>query len=812
MRHGPTFKVYSDHRALIYMLTTSIRTANRVVMRYILDLQEYNFSLHYKKGTLNLEADAVSRLLRYDDESIFFPKTADELRDDKGPLLTKSEHYMAKQMMTDWLWLYPEVCWRDPLGRPLQPKEVHEGIMMNDEDLTPPVPRKQRGRPRKVPTTDSVPEAVQMEQIRDVVSETMEVLVSNIELQQMPLHHVNQTQSFPMELVIGDEMIGELETCYVMMERGKKNPTTRAIVEQRKKRKAQKKKKSKPVITIASDEDDDGIDPNPSRPEIHETRARAVRLKNCLQNTPDVHPEAEKWKWLVGRVYEDFDNHRLYEVTYVYYDRKEQRACGYGHTLDDDPADPQDAYPIYCEGPECLEDMVKTFEAVHGPSGERIVWPSTESEYIDFQYRDPELAKIACDLEGDEGRNTGRITRGRYEYCFGPEDPSHEPGNRRIILACCLASERAAERNPVPVIPDCLRPLALRLYHEGLAHPGRKRSFETIRLNYVWDGMYEAMRKHVSKCRYCGQRKVHTNASKAPIQEYQIPPYPFWRCHIDITGPFVKSKAGNSYVLVLKDALSKWIELIAIPDTTAVTVAQFLLSEIYCRYGSIEELVSDRGHEFLNETMDELRELLLIKKLATTPYHPQANGMIEGYMKTLKDNLQMFVNASHTDWDEYLQVVAHCYRTTVHTATGYTPFYSIFGREAKSISNSWAREFLQNKRLTPYVEKLVKTLSQHWHFLGDKMKQTQAKLNLRPKERRIFKELRIGQQVYHRQIPKLKYKYYLDKKEYGLSKKLQYRYVGPYHINRKISPVVYEIRKENGKLKTVSIMNLKPVA
>jgi hypothetical protein len=54
--------------------------------------------------------------------------------------------------------------------------------MMDDEDLIPPVPRKQRGRPRKVPTIDPVPEAVQMERIRDVVSEAMEVLVSNVEL------------------------------------------------------------------------------------------------------------------------------------------------------------------------------------------------------------------------------------------------------------------------------------------------------------------------------------------------------------------------------------------------------------------------------------------------------------------------------------------------------------------------------------------------------------------------------------------------------------------------------------------------------
>ena len=120
-----------------------------------IDLYAYDFnpdsqSSSNEKGTLNLEADAVSRLLRYDDESIFFPKPADELRDDKG-------------------------------GRPLQPKEVVDGIKMDDEDF-PPVPRKQRGRPRKIPTVESVPEAAQMEQIRDIVSETMEVLVSNVEL------------------------------------------------------------------------------------------------------------------------------------------------------------------------------------------------------------------------------------------------------------------------------------------------------------------------------------------------------------------------------------------------------------------------------------------------------------------------------------------------------------------------------------------------------------------------------------------------------------------------------------------------------
>ena len=100
---------------------------------------------------------------------------------------------------------------------------------MDDEDLLPPIPRKQRGRPRKIPTVESVPEATQMEQIRDIVSDTMEVLVSNVELQHIQLHHINSTQILPTDIVMGDEMIDELETYYVMMQKSKKKPTARDI-------------------------------------------------------------------------------------------------------------------------------------------------------------------------------------------------------------------------------------------------------------------------------------------------------------------------------------------------------------------------------------------------------------------------------------------------------------------------------------------------------------------------------------------------------------------------------------------------------
>ena len=96
-------------------------------------------------------------------------------------------------------------------------------------------------------------------------------------------------------------------------------------------------------------------------------------------------------------------------------------------------------------------------------------------------------------------------------------------------------------------------------------------------------------------------------------------------------------------------------------------------------------------------------------------------------------------------------------------------------------------------------------MGSYWRANGAKSGQAQ----LYPKDPKQFRELSVGQAVFLKTIPKRKYKYHLDKKEYSLSKKLQFRFTGPYLITRKLSPVVYEIQKET-KLEIVSIMNLKP--
>ena len=62
--------------------------------------------------------------------------------------------------------------------------------------------------------------------------------------------------------------------------------------------------------------------------------------------------------------------------------------------------------------------------------------------------------------------------------------------------------------------------------------------------------------------------------------------------------------------MVMTDAFSKYTQLAAIPDKTAVSVARAFFEHWICRHGVPQLIVSDRGREFLNSTMSHLCELI----------------------------------------------------------------------------------------------------------------------------------------------------------------------------------------------------------
>ena len=76
--------------------------------------------------------------------------------------------------------------------------------------------------------------------------------------------------------------------------------------------------------------------------------------------------------------------------------------------------------------------------------------------------------------------------------------------------------------------------------------------------------------------------------------------------------------------------------------------------------------------------------LLSIKKTRTTPLHPESDGMIERYNRTLKTQLSLFVAEHQKDWDKYVPLLLMAYRTAIHASTHLTPARLMMGREIRT--------------------------------------------------------------------------------------------------------------------------------
>ena len=92
---------------------------------------------------------------------------------------------------------------------------------------------------------------------------------------------------------------------------------------------------------------------------------------------------------------------------------------------------------------------------------------------------------------------------------------------------------------------------------------------------------------------------------------------------------------GNRYVVVFVEYLTKWVEAYAVEDQTSLTIARLLVDSVVCRHGVSGQLLSDRGQNLLSNLLLEVCDLLGMKKVNTTSYHPQTDGLVERINKTL---------------------------------------------------------------------------------------------------------------------------------------------------------------------------------
>jgi hypothetical protein len=244
---------------------------------------------------------------------------------------------------------------------------------------------------------------------------------------------------------------------------------------------------------------------------------------------------------------------------------------------------------------------------------------------------------------------------------------------------------KAAPDRVVIMLPRTLVSEVLQDAHGSLltGHDGINKTKERILQCYYWPGMDKDIAEHLSSCHKC-QTQRSTRPGPAILTPLPQPTEPNQRVHADLFGPLRTSENQKKYILCVTDAFTKYVELVALENKEASTVAEAIFNYWICRHGSPMEIITDQGKEFCNKLSHDLWQRLNVSHSRTTAHHPACNSQAEVANKTIAKYLSRFVDDSTLDWEPFLFPLMFSYNTSFHRSIENTPFFLTFGIEPRT--------------------------------------------------------------------------------------------------------------------------------
>lgn len=266
-------------------------------------------------------------------------------------------------------------------------------------------------------------------------------------------------------------------------------------------------------------------------------------------------------------------------------------------------------------------------------------------------------------------------------------DQANDTELQNIISGCSKTSltleARQTKNGPVyfDVAPDRTRLLVPRKHRRavfttlhGQAHSGQSATRQIVKARFVWPGMDREIRSWTRTCEQCQRAKIHRHTS-APLAPFAAPERRFGHIHLDLVGPLPTSNNAK-YLLTCIDRFTRWPEAWPVDSMCAHTVASVLVSNWIARFGVPDIITTDQGRQFESELMKTLNTMFGIQHIRSSPYHPQANGMVERFHRTLKAALTAH-ESPH--WTQHLPIVLLALRNTVKQDVGAAPADLVYG-------------------------------------------------------------------------------------------------------------------------------------
>ncbi|KAI3375870.1 hypothetical protein L3Q82_003755 [Scortum barcoo] len=348
-----------------------------------------------------------------------------------------------------------------------------------------------------------------------------------------------------------------------------------------------------------------------------------------------------------------------------------------------------------------------------------------------------------------------------------------------------LSKRPSGEEVTQLVLPSEFREVVLKATHDDLGHLGIERTTDLVRSRFFWPKLACDVEQYIKNCGECVTRKTPC-PRVAPLH------------HISSNGPMdlvcidflsmEPDSAGISNVLVVTDHFTRYAQAFPARNQKALTVAKILVDKYLVHYGLPARIHSDQGRDFESQLIKELLKMMGIRKSRTTPYHPQGDPQPERFNRTLLSMLGTLGWEKKCQWSKHIGYLVHAYNSTKCDATGYSPYFLMFGREARlpiDLCFGTSPDGKADGCHSRYVAKLKDDLQRAYKLASETAYKTHQR-NKRSYDKRVgFQTLDIGDRVLLRNL--------------GLK--------GKHKLESRWSPIPYVVL---GKMPNLPVYKVKP--
>ncbi len=179
--------------------------------------------------------------------------------------------------------------------------------------------------------------------------------------------------------------------------------------------------------------------------------------------------------------------------------------------------------------------------------------------------------------------------------------------------------------------------------------------------------------------------RANQGSTIRPARFLQPLPVPFraWSdISVDYITPLPECKRNGSvykHALVVVCRLTKMRHIVPTTTLNAEELADAFVNRVYALHGAPENVVSDRGTQFVSEFWKQLSKRLGVHLQHSSAFHPQTDGQTERVNAGVEQFLRGFMNFSQDDWVDWLPLAEFAMNNVTSETTGVSPFFANYG-------------------------------------------------------------------------------------------------------------------------------------